>query len=83
MGPSQISEILRPLARLGEILGALGRRRRDELFSGTTADRMSPDDLRDAARVAEEAASRLRDEADRVEASAGRRKSLPLPRTGT
>lgn len=70
MGPSQISEILRPLARLGEILGSLGRRRRDELFSGTTVDRMSPEDLRDAASVAEEVASALREEADRMEARA-------------
>lgn len=72
MGPSQISEILRPLARLGEILGSLGRRRRDELFSGTTADRMSPDDLRDAAEVADAAASQLRAEADRMEAAVAR-----------
>lgn len=67
MGPSQISDILRPLARLGEILGSLGRRRLDDLFSGTTADQMSPEDLRDAAVVAEDAAHRLREEADRME----------------
>jgi len=72
MGPSKISEILRPIARLAETLGALGRRRRDELFSGTTVDRMSPEDLRDAADVADAAASRLREEADRMDAYARR-----------
>jgi len=69
MGPSQIAEILRPLARLGEVLGFLGRRRLDDLFYGTTVDQMSPEDLRDAASVAEIAASRLREEANRMEAA--------------
>lgn len=67
MGPSQLAEILRPLARLGELLGSLGRQRRERLFCGTMVDRMTPDDLREAASVADDAARSLRREADSLE----------------
>lgn len=70
MRPGEVAEVLRALARIGAALGTLGAARHDELFSGSTVESMSPEDLMDAASVADAAASSLREEAGRREAEA-------------
>jgi len=80
MDASEVAGLLRALAEADAVTGTLSEARHDEVFSGTTAESASAEDLIDAASVAEDAAARLREEAGRRGGDPGGRPGVRVGR---